>query len=136
MDKEVYMIRLDKWRKLIYEANTCGMKKTEWCRINGVSTKQFYYWQKRVRAQALEEIQDGTGMDGTVQGDGPAMQLPSFVELKPPTQSCYSYPCSANTPGDAPEAPLILNFKDCQLQIRGNASESVLRMVVKVLRDA
>lgn len=98
--------------------------------------KQFYYWQKRVRAQALEEIQDGTGMDGTVQGDGPAVQLPSFVELKPPTQSCYSYPCSANTPGDAPEAPLILNFKDCQLQIRGNASESVLRMVVKVLRDA
>ena len=48
MDKEVYMIRLDKWRKLIYEANTCGMKKTEWCRINGISTKQFYYWQKRV----------------------------------------------------------------------------------------
>ena len=129
MDKEVYKIRLEKWRKLIYEANTCGMKKKEWCRINGVSTKQFYYWQKRVRAQALEEIQDGTGMDGTV-------QLPSFVELKPPTQSCYSYPCSANTPGDAPEAPLILNFKDCQLQIRGNASESVLRMVVKVLRDA
>ena len=73
MDKEVYKIRLDKWRKLIYEANTCGMKKTEWCRINGVSTKQFYYWQKRVRAQALEEIQDGTGMDGTVQGDGPAV---------------------------------------------------------------
>ena len=30
MDKEVYKIRLDKWRKLIYEANTCGMKKTEW----------------------------------------------------------------------------------------------------------
>ena len=65
MDKEVYKIRLDKWRKLIYEANTCGMKKTEWCRINGVSRKQFYYWQKKVRAQALEEIQDGTSMNDT-----------------------------------------------------------------------
>ena len=136
MDKEVYKIRLDKWRKLIYEANTCGMKKTEWCRINGVSRKQFYYWQKKVRAQALEEIQDGTSMNDTVLGDGPAAQLPSFVELKPPAKSCFSYLCSADTPGDAPDALLTLNFKDCQLQIRGNASESVLRMVVTVLRDA
>ena len=47
MDKEVYKIRLDKWRKLIYEANTSGMKKTEWCRINEVSRKQFYYWCAR-----------------------------------------------------------------------------------------
>ena len=63
-------------------------------------------------------------MDDTVQGDGPA------------AQSCYSYLCSADTPGDAPDALLTLNFKDCQLQIRGNASESVLCMVVKVLRGA
>ena len=27
MDTEVYKIRIDQWRKLIYEANTCGMKK-------------------------------------------------------------------------------------------------------------
>lgn len=75
-------------------------------------------------------------MDDTVQGDGPAAQLPSFVEMKPPAQSCYSYLCSADTPGDAPDALLTLNFKDCQLQIRGNASESVLCRVVKVLRGA
>ena len=84
MDKEVYMIRLDKWRKLIYEANTCGMKKKEWCRINGISTKQFYYWQKRVRAQALEEMPGGTSADNAAQGDVPAAHLPPFVELRPP----------------------------------------------------
>ena len=82
MDKEVYKVRLDKWRKLIYEANTCGMKKTEWCRINGVSTKQFYYWQKRVRAQALEEMPAGTSAADAVQGDVPAAHLPSFVGHK------------------------------------------------------
>ena len=131
MDTEVYKFRLDKWRKLIYEAN---MKKTEWCRMNGITTKQFYYWQKRVRAQALEEMKGGTGMGVTMQGDGLPAQLPSFVELKPPAQPCCS--CDVNPPADAPDAPLTLNFRDCQLQIRGNASESVLRMVVKVLRDA
>lgn len=53
MDTEVYKIRIDQWRKLIYEANTCGMKKTEWCRQNGVTIKQFYYWQKKIRALVL-----------------------------------------------------------------------------------
>ena len=67
-------------------------------------------------------------------GDGLPAQLPSFVELKPPAQPCCS--CDVDTPADAPDAPLTLNLKDCQLQIRGNASESLLRMVVKVLRDA
>ena len=136
MDTEVYKFRLDKWRKLVYEANACGMKKTEWCRMNGISTKQFYYWQKRVRAQALEEMQGGTGMGVSMQGDGLPAQLPSFVELKPPAQPCCSR--DVDTPVDAPDAPapLTLNLKDCQLQIRGNASESLLRMVVKVLRDA
>jgi hypothetical protein len=112
------------------------MKKAEWCGMNGITTKQFYYWQKRVRAQALEEMQGGTGMGVSMQSDGLPAQLPSFVELKPPAQPCCS--CDVDTPVDAPDAPapLTLNLKDCQLQIRGNASESLLRMVVKVLRDA
>ena len=136
MDKEVYKVRLDKWRKVIYEANTCGMKKTEWCRINGVSTKQFYYWQKRVRAQALEEMPAGTSAADAVQGDVPAAHLPSFVELRPPVQSRSSYACNVNAPGDMSDTPITLSFKDCQLRIQGTVSESMLRMVVKVLRDA
>ena len=136
MDKEVYKIRLEKWRKLIYEANTCGMKKKEWCRINGISTKQFYYWQKRVRAQALEEMPGGTGADDAAQGGVPAAHLPSFVELRPPAQSRNSYACNVNAPGDMSDTPITLSFKDCQLRIQGDVSESMLRMVVKVLRDA
>ena len=54
MDTEVYKIRIDQWRKLIYEANTCGMKKTEWCRQNGVTIKQFYYWQKKISIRGIE----------------------------------------------------------------------------------
>ena len=84
MDTEVYKIRIDQWRKLIYEANTCGMKKTEWCRQNGVTIKQFYYWQKKIRALAVKEMSDGIGMDDAIHRDNPAAQLPSFVELNTP----------------------------------------------------
>lgn len=74
-------------------------------------------------------------MDDTVQGDIPAAQLTSFMKLKPPAHFFYSYPYSVNTPSDAPDAP-TLNFNDRQLQIRRNNSKSVLRIVVKVQRDA
>ena len=73
MDTEVYKIRIDQWRKLIYEANTCGMKKTEWCRQNGVTLKQFYYWQKKIRALALKEMSDGIGMDDAIHRDDPTI---------------------------------------------------------------
>lgn len=95
MDTEVYKIRIDQWRKLIYEANTCGMKKTEWCRQNGVTIKQFYYWQKKIRALALKEMSDGIGMDDAIHRDDPTAQLPSFVELRPPAQPhTSSYACN------------------------------------------
>ena len=137
MDTEIYKIRLEQWRKLIYEANTCGMKKTEWCRQNGVTTKQFYYWQKKIRALALEEMHEGIGTNDSVHGDNQAAQLPSFVELKPPAQSRNpSYTRTVNASGDMPDAPLMLHFKDYRLEIHGNAPESALRMVLKVLQDA
>ena len=37
------------WKKIVLEANSSGMLKKDWCSQNGISTKSFYYWQKRIR---------------------------------------------------------------------------------------
>ena len=93
--------------------------------------------RKKNRALALKEMHEGIGIDDTVHGDNPAAQLPSFVELKPPAQSRNtSYTRTVNVSGDMPDAPLMLYFKDYRLEIHGNASESAIRMVLKVLQDA
>ena len=31
-----------------------GMSKTAWCRANGISVKQFFYWQRILRREAYE----------------------------------------------------------------------------------
>ena len=136
MDTEVYKLRLARWQKLIYEANTCGMKKTEWCRMNGVSTKQFYYWQKKVRAVALDELRGENGLDNEGQEPLAGGHLPAFVELRPPAASCCPPDRSPVLREDPSEAPLTLQFGRFQLQIRENASESMLRMALRALGDA
>ena len=107
------------------------MKKTEWCRQNGVTVKQFYYWQKKIRVLALKEMSDGIGMDDAIRRDDPTAQLPSFVELKTPAQPhTSSYACRTEDSDDPQNATLTLRFKDYRLEIQGNSSESALRMVV------
>ncbi len=49
MDERSKNARLISWVGLVREANTCGMKKTEWFRQHDISPRKFQYWQKRVR---------------------------------------------------------------------------------------
>ena len=136
MDSGVYNIRLARWQKLIYEANTSGMKKVDWCRMHGITTKQFYYWQKKVRALALDEIKpDG----GNEERDAlPPGQPPAFLELRPPAETlCEPVDnCGIQIHEKSSAAPLTLQFKDCQMLITENVSEAMLRMAVRVVRDA
>lgn len=136
MDIDVYRLRLARWQRLVYEANTSGMKKTEWCRINGVSTKQFYYWQKKVRAMALDEMTGENGQEKEGQEPLAESRLPAFVELRPPAASGCLPDGGPFLQEDPSVAPLTLQFGRFQLQIRENASESMLRMAVRVLGDA
>lgn len=55
MDKITHQVRLEHWTKLLNECYNSGMTKKAWCEENGVSAKQFFYWQRRVRAAAYEQ---------------------------------------------------------------------------------
>ena len=136
MDSGVYNIRLARWQKLIYEANTSGIKKVDWCQMHGITTKQFYYWQKKVRVIALDEIK--TDGDNEEQDALPPVQPPAFLELRPPAQNLRepADSCGIQIHGESSAAPLTLQFKDCQMLITENVSEAMLRMAVRVVRDA
>lgn len=46
MDKITRQVRIEHWTQIMNECLNSGMNKTEWCRANGISDKQFFYWQK------------------------------------------------------------------------------------------
>ena len=54
MDKTTHEVRLIQWQEIIQAQLASGQNKREWCRGNGISEKQFFYWQRRVRKELYE----------------------------------------------------------------------------------
>ena len=52
MDKITHQVRAEHWTKILNECMNSGMSKTAWCRANGISEKQFFYWQHILRREA------------------------------------------------------------------------------------
>lgn len=80
MEKITHQMRLQQWSKIISECLASGLNKTAWCRQNGISDKQFFYWQKILRREAYalaENSHDGALIPTTAQ----TSSVP-FVELK------------------------------------------------------
>ena len=45
MDKITHQVRAEHWARILNECLNSGMSKNAWCRANGISEKQFFYWQ-------------------------------------------------------------------------------------------
>ena len=52
MDKITHQVRAEHWARILNECMNSGMSKTAWCRANGISEKQFFYWQRILRREA------------------------------------------------------------------------------------
>ena len=71
MDKITHQVRAEHWAKIMNECINSGMSKTAWCRANGISEKQFFYWQRILRREAFENSQNSS-LPATV---GPDQEL-------------------------------------------------------------
>ena len=58
MDKITHQVRIEHWTKIMKECLNSGMNKTEWCRANGISDKQFFYWQRILREEAFKASEE------------------------------------------------------------------------------
>ena len=56
MDKITHKVRCEQWTAIINECLASGMPKTTWCRANGISDKQFFYWQRILRQEAYLKV--------------------------------------------------------------------------------
>ena len=96
MDKITHQVRAEHWARILNECMNSGMPKTAWCRANGISEKQFFYWQRILRREAYEASQnpslpavtDPSLPAVTEAGQlSPVQQSVSFAEIKLPAVS-------------------------------------------------
>ena len=58
MDRITHQVRLTHWRSIIEQcsARPTGQSARAWLRENGISEKQYYYWQRRIRKEAYDQM--------------------------------------------------------------------------------
>ena len=126
MDKITHQVRAEHWTKILNECMNSGMSKTAWCRANGVSEKQFFYWQRILRREAY-----GASRNPSLPAVAETKQLSavqqsvSFAEIKlpavPPDASPVFHP------------DLVIRKGNLVLEISNSASAELLSRIGGIL---
>jgi hypothetical protein len=114
MDKITHEMRRSQWTSIIRECNSSGISKKSWITANNVDEKQFYYWQRRIRQEAIHELQPTL----------PAAT--SFVELTAPSSDFRQ--------NEQPDA--VLRIGNCAIEIKNSLSPALLQTIVQVMTHA
>ena len=116
MDKSTHEMRLMKWTAIIKECRSSGKTVTAWCSENNISSKSFYYWQRKVRNTVFDTMKDTKIQSNT-----------KFVQLPAPIDS------SIDTPSF--KANMILHVGNNILELSNSTSENLLSTVLKVITN-
>lgn len=84
MNKITRQVRIEHWPQIMNECLNRGINKTEWCRANGISDKQFFYWQRILRKEAFETSASKELSVITSPADETQPQKISFAEISLP----------------------------------------------------
>ena len=126
MDKITRQVRAEHWTRILNECMNSGMSKTAWCRANGISEKQFFYWQRILRREAYEASQNPSLPAVTETGQLSAVQQSvSFAEIKLPA-----------VPSDASSVfhpDLVIRKGKLVLEIANSASAELLSRIGGIL---
>lgn len=122
MDKTTYDIRLDQWTKLVQSCTSSGLSKKEWCCQNNIKQKTYYYWQRRVRKQALA-LQE--------------TRVPSDTSLTEITFDGHDSGCASGSAEHHTFRPdIVIRSASLTIEISNSASSSLLAAVGKVIAYA
>jgi len=126
MDKNSHKVRREQWLQIVTECNNRrqSISKIQWCKMNGINIKSFYYWQHQFRNELL--ILDATS----------SKQIPAFVDIT--SQITRSTTASDETISTertlVPE--LMIQSGNFRVYVSGAVQEQTLDTVMKVLSRA
>jgi Transposase. len=122
MDKITHQVRAEHWIRILNECMNSGMSKTAWCRANGISEKQFFYWQRILRREAYEASQNPPlSVAAETEPLSAVQRTVSFAEIKLPAVSPVFRP------------DLVIRKRNLVLEISNSASSELLSQVGGIL---
>jgi hypothetical protein len=121
VQKVTHEIRLQQWIGIIKECRGSGKSVKSWCKEKGISEKGYFYWQRRVREAACQE-------------------LSTYQEQ----QAVKATPCDTNTPvfaecripedNHAGRTAVTIHLNRAVVEIHHGADAATIESVLRTLR--
>ena len=130
MDKETKEMKLAYWTGIIKESKSSGMKISDWCRMNQISRRQYYYWHRKVMHDTYETAVERGLLPGT-EADPASRDLPivpEFAELTAPASDKAGEHCGA--------VGISIRWNDFTVTVSPKFSEGELAKVLRVMKNA
>ena len=105
--------RLEQWTKLIQDCQSSGMKIDDWCEANGVTHHAYYYWLRKVRQAACQDLPTVSGVNTPT----------TFKKL------------SVQTPIANTQAAVNIHLSGATLEVTNGASKETVEAVLLALRS-
>jgi putative transposase len=82
MDQIIHTVRNSKWKDVILQCQNrpAGMSVKQWMAENQISEKSYYYWQRKLRKAAYEQMNNSPAVLPAVQANSEV----SFAEIRIP----------------------------------------------------
>lgn len=123
--KQTRELKMQHWAKVIHECKNSGMPARQWMQENGIHKHQFYYWQRQLRAEALQ----------TVSNDTSSQSVHPLVEITHPAETQAT---ASNIVADESLHDPMLSIKiaDAIIEVGPNTTPDILRMALQEIRHA
>lgn len=123
MDQITHEIRLTHWKEIVEACNNrpAGLSARAWLEENGIKVKTYYYWLRRIRREAYEQIKSDNQSGLTLSTN----RNVSFAEIT----------LTGNTSSGQSMHPVaVISSGNLSIDISENASEEFLIKLMRAIK--
>lgn len=110
--------RLSLWLERIRACKSSGLSVKEWCKQNGLTDKNYYYWMRKIKREAFETLQEQTSIR-----EVPFQEKTVFSKVSLPV----SYTESTGTAA-------VLHINGMRIEIQNGASANTIQVLLSTVQ--
>lgn len=118
LQKVKHELKMEEWRKLIYECRNSGQTIKSWCKERHICPQTYYRWQRTIWDAGTQNLPEMSKSQSVIKQD----ETTVFAE------------CQIPAPVQSISAAVILHLGSATLEIQNGACPETVETVLKAVR--